>query len=149
MTFVIHGATGAQGAPILAGLTRLGKRAVAAVRNTSAVKDLPSIAVDNTSVDSLAEAYEGANGVFVHLPVVAESDRLQYASDIAEAIARAKPRLVVISTSGWVVDEPNFALQNPPESAIATLIREVQHAGVSLAVVAPPCFLRSYSTLSY
>jgi uncharacterized protein YbjT (DUF2867 family) len=143
MTYVIHGATGAQGAPILARLTHSGKRAVAAVRNTSAVNDLPSIAVDNASVDSLTEAYRGADGVFIHLPVVAEADRLQYARNIAQAIARTKPRRVVISTSGWVVDEPNSPLQNPPESAIATLIREVQQTGVSLAVVAPRLFFEN------
>lgn len=143
MTYVIHGATGAQGAPVLARLTRSGKRAVAAVRNTSAVKDVPAIAVDNSSVDSLAAAYKGAEGVFVHLPIVAEADRLQYAHNIAQAIARAKPRRVVISTSGYVVDEPNSTLQYPPESAIATLIREVKQTGVSLAVVAPRLFLEN------
>ena len=143
MSYVIHGATGAQGGPILARLTRSGKRAVAAVRNTSAVKDLPTIAVDNASVDSLTAAYRGAEGVFVHLPVVSEADRLQYARNIAQAIARAKPQRVVISTSGWVVDEPNSPLQSPPESAISTLIREVQQTGVSVAVVAPRLFFEN------
>ncbi len=143
MTYVIHGGTGAQGAPVLAHLIRSGKRAVAAVRNTSAVKDMPAVAVDNASVDSLAAAYEGADGVFIHLPVVAEADRLSYAQNIAMTIARAKPRRVVISTSGWVVDEPDSALQNQPESAISTLIREVQKTGVSLAVVAPRLFFEN------
>ena len=137
MTYVIHGATGAQGGPLLARLTGSGQRAVAAVRNTVAAKGVPAVAVDNASVDSLAAAYEGAKGVFIHLPVVAEANRLQYARNIAQAVGRAKPRRVVISTSGWVVDEPNSPLQNPPDSAIATLIREVQQTGVSLAVVAP------------
>ena len=143
MTFVIHGATGAQGAPLLARLNRSDQRAVAAVRNTAALKDVPAVAADNASVDSLAAAYEGAQGVFVHLPVVAEADRLQYAHNIAQAIARARPRRVVISTSGWVVDEPDSPLQNPPESAISTLIREVQQTGVSLAIVAPRLFFEN------
>lgn len=143
MEFVIHGATGAQGGPLLVRLTRSGRQAVAAVRNTAAVKDLPAVAVDNASVDSLAAAYEGAQGVFIHLPVVAEADRLQYAYNIAQAIGRAKPKRVVISTSGWVVDEPNSPLQNPPDSAIATLIREIQQTGVSLAVVAPRLFFEN------
>jgi uncharacterized protein YbjT (DUF2867 family) len=143
MTYVIHDATGAQGAPVLARLTKSGKHAVAAVRNTSAIKDAPAIAVDNASVDSLAAAYTGAEGVFVHLPVVAEADRIQYARNIAQAIARAKPRRVVISTSGGVVDEPDSPLQSPPESAISTLIREIQQTGVSLAVVAPRLFLEN------
>ena len=143
MSYVIHGATGAQGGPLLACLTQSGKRAVAAVRDTSVVKDVPAIAVDNASVDSLVAAYQGAEGVFIHLPVVAEADRLQYARNIAQAIGRAKPQRVVISTSGWVVDEPSSPLQNPPESAISTLIREVQQTGVSLAVVAPRLFFEN------
>lgn len=143
MTYVIHGATGAQGAPLLERLTNSGRRAVAAVRNTAVVKDIPSVAVDNASVASLAAAYEGAKGVFVHLPVVSEADRLEYAHNIAQAIARVKPPRIVISTSGWVVDEPESPLQNPPESAISTLIREVQATGVSLAVVAPRLFFEN------
>ena len=143
MTYVIHGATGAQGGPLLARLTKAGKPAVAAVRNVAAANGVPAIAVDNASVDSLAAAYQGADGVFIHLPVVAEADRLQYARNIAQAIARAKPQRVVISTSGWVVDEPASPLQSPPESAISTLIREVQQTGVSLAVVAPRLFFEN------
>ncbi|MCV0437042.1 MAG: NmrA family NAD(P)-binding protein [Hydrogenophaga sp.] len=143
MSYVIHGATGAQGAPLMSRLHLSGKRAVAAVRNTSVVRDMPAVAVDNASVISLAAAYEGAKGVFIHLPVVAEADRLQYARNIAQAIGRARPQRVVISTSGWVVDEPDSPLQNPPDSAIATLVREVQQTGVSLAVVAPRLFFEN------
>ena len=143
MTYVIHGATGAQGAPLLARLSQAGKPAVAAVRNTTAVKGAPAVEVDNASVDSLAAAYEGAAGVFIHLPVVAEAERLQYARNIAQAIARAKPKRVVISTSGVVIDEPDSPLQSPPESAISTLIREVQQTRVSLAVVAPRLFFEN------
>lgn len=143
MTYVIHGATGAQGGPLLARLTRSGKRAVAAVRNPSAIPHTLSVAVDNTSIDSLTQAYQGADGVFVHLPVVAETDRLVYARNIAQAVGRARPARVVVSTSGWVVDEPGSPLQNPPDSAVATLIREIQQTGVSLAVVAPRLFFEN------
>jgi len=143
MTYVIHGATGAQGGPLLTRLTQSGHRAVAAVRNPSAMKGVPAVAVDNASVESLAQAYQGADGVFVHLPVVAEADRLTYARNIAQAVARARPARVVISPSGWVVDEPESPLQNQPDSAIATLIREIQQAGISLAVVAPRLFFEN------
>ncbi len=143
MTYVIHGATGAQGAPILERLVRAGKHAVAAVRRPSDVTGRPAVEVDNASVDSLIAAYQGADGVFIHLPVTAEAGRLQYARNIAQAIGRARPQRVVISTSGWVVDEPQSPLQNPPESAIATLLREVAQTGVSLAVVAPRLFFEN------
>lgn len=143
MNFVIHGATGAQGAPVLARLAQAGHRAVAAVRNVGAVKDAPAIATDNDSVDSLVAAYRGVDGVFVHLTVTAESDRLRHAENVARAIGIARPKRVVISTSGWVVDEPGTALQHPTEGAIATLIRKTQETGVSTAVVAPRLFLEN------
>lgn len=143
MTYVIHGATGAQGAPLLARLIRSGRNAVAAVRSVAAVNAVPAVAVDNASVDSLAEAYRGAEGIFVHLPVVSETDRLQQAHNIALAIKRSRPRRVVISTSGWVVDEPNSPMQSPPDSAIMTLIREARDTKVPLAVVAPRLFFEN------
>lgn len=143
MTYIVHGATGAQGAPLFNRLARSGKRAVAAVRNTVAVKDMPAVAVDNASVDSLAAAYRDADGVFVHLPLASEAERVRYAHNIAQAIARAKPRRVVISTSGYGVDEPGSPTLTPPESAVAVLIREVERTGVSVAVIAPRLYLEN------
>lgn len=143
MTYIVHGATGAQGAPLFNRLVRSGKRAVAAVRNTSAVKDMPAVAVDYASVDSLAAAYRDADGVFVHLPLAPEADRVRHAHNIAHAIARAKPRRVLISTSGYVVDEPGSPTQIPPENAVSVLIREVGRTGVSLAVLAPRLYLEN------
>lgn len=143
MSFVIHGATGAQGGPLFARLLKGGKPAVAAVRNISAAQGRPAVAIDNASAESLAAAYQGAEGVFVHLPVTAEADRLEHARNIARAIGMARPKRVVISTSGWVVDEPQSPLQNPSESAITTLIRETERTGVSMAVVAPRLFFEN------
>ncbi|MFG6461489.1 SDR family oxidoreductase [Roseateles sp. DXS20W] len=143
MTYVIHGATGAQGGPLLARLLQAGHRAVAATRRPPVAGGLPAVVADHDSVESLVAAYRGAQGVFVHLPVTAEADRLRHARNMASAIAIARPRRVVISTSGWVVDEPGSPMQNPPESAIATLIRETEASGVSTAVVAPRLFLEN------
>lgn len=143
MNFVIHGATGAQGGPLFERLVKAGKPAVAAVRNAGARQGMPVVAVDNGSVDSLVAAYRGASGVFVHLPVAPEPERLRYAQNIARAIGIAKPKRAVISTSGWVVDQPGSPLQNPPESAISTLIRATEESGVSLAVVAPRLFFEN------
>ena len=143
MTYVIHGATGAQGGPLLARLLQAGHRAVAATRRPSVASGLPAVVADHDSVESLVAAYRGAQGVFIHLPVTAEVDRLRYARNMVSAIAMARPRRVVISTSGWVIDEPGSPVQNPPESAIATLIRETEAIGVSMAVVAPRLFFEN------
>ena len=143
MTFIIHGATGAQGGPLIKRLLAAGQPALAAVRKASSANGLPRVVVDNASVDSLVAAYRGADGVFFHLPLASEADRLQYAHNFAQAIAQARPARVVISTSGYVVDEPGSPTQVADDSAVATLVREVARTGVSFAVVAPRLYLEN------
>ncbi|MCC8536606.1 SDR family oxidoreductase [Xanthomonas axonopodis pv. poinsettiicola] len=142
MTYIIHGATGAQGAPLLNALSQAGKHAVAAVRNTDAAVG-PSVQIDNTSVQSLVEAYRGAHGVFVHLPQAPEDVRVAHANNMIQAIDTAKPARVLISTSGSIVDAPGHTLQAAPDSAIAILIDGVQRSGVSSAVIAPRLYLEN------
>lgn len=143
MTFIIHGATGAQGGPLIKRLRAAGKPVLAAVRNTAAAGDLPSAVVDNASVDSLVAAYRGAQGVFFHLPLASEADRLQYARNFALAIALARPERVVISTSGYDIDESTAPSESAGDSAIALLVREVARSGVSFAVIAPRLYLEN------
>ena len=143
MTYIIHGATGAQGAPVLTQLLAAGKHAVAVVRHPDAHTGTAAIRVDNTSVQSLTEAYRGAEGVFIHLPVAPEEARLAQANAIVAAIAAARPTRVVISTSGSIVDAPGNALQAPASAAITVLIEGVQATGVSTAIVAPRLFLEN------
>ncbi|MFA1729216.1 SDR family oxidoreductase, partial [Xanthomonas nasturtii] len=142
VTYIIHGATGAQSAPLLNVLSQAGKHAVAAVRNTDAVAG-PSVQVDHRSVRSLTDAYRGAHGVFVHLPQAPEDVRVAYANNIVQAIDTAKPARVLTSTSGSIVDTPGSALQAAPDSAIAILIDGVQRSGVSSVVIAPRLYLEN------
>ncbi|MCC4601145.1 NmrA family NAD(P)-binding protein [Xanthomonas melonis] len=142
MTYIIHGATGAQGAPLLKLLLQAGKNAVAAVRKADAAAG-PSVQIDNGSIQSLTDAYRGALGVFVHLPQALEDVRVAYANNIVHAIAAAKPARVLISTSGSIVDDPGSPLQVVPDSAIALLIDGVQRSGVSSAVIAPRLYLEN------
>ncbi len=142
MTYIIHGATGAQGAPLLNVLLQAGKHAVAAVRNADGATG-PSVQIDNGSVQSLIDAYRGAHGVFVHLPQAPEDLRVAYATNIVQAIDAARPARVLISTSGSIVDNPGNPLQAAPDSAIALLIDGVQRSGVSSAVIAPRLYLEN------
>lgn len=143
MPYIIHGATGAQGAPLQALLLASGRDALAAVRDPARAEGRPAIQVDNASVESLTAAYTGADGVFVHLPQTAEPARLQQANNIADAIAAARPERVVISTSGAIIDAPGSALQVSADSAIGTLIRRIADSGVSHAVIAPRLYLEN------
>lgn len=144
MTFIVHGATGAQGSPVLSGLRTAGKQVRAAARHTGSIPDgIDAVAVDLADSDALVAAYEGAEGVFVHLPMGSPDQVPTYVHAIVQAVAKARPGRVVISTSGQIVDAPDSPLQAPAESPIMTLIREVEATGVSTAVVAPRLYLEN------
>ncbi len=142
MSYFVHGATGAQGFPVLSALQAAGQPAVAAVRDTTTVPDgFASTAVNLADADSLAAAYTGAEGVFVHLPLGAPTDLEIYAKAVAAAVAAARPHRVVISTSGQIVDQPGTPLQAAPETPVVQLIRDLEASGVPTAVVAPRLYL--------
>ena len=144
MADIIHGATGAQGSPVLSALTSAGRSAVAAVRHPEAVPaGVVARQVDLASADSLASAYEGADGVFVHLPIGAPEAAAAQARAVVEAVTRARPGRVVISTSGQIVDQPGSPLQAPADSPVMTLIDGVTGSGVPTAVVAPRLYLEN------
>ncbi|MDX2936786.1 SDR family oxidoreductase [Streptomyces ipomoeae] len=137
MTYVIHGATGAQGAPVVAALTAAGKSVTAVTRNEHAVVDGARVvsAAYSSAVD-LTDAYRGAAGVFVHLPVAAEEDRRLFADNILTAVREARPDRVVFSTSGFPTD-PAIG------GAAATLAAGLADSGVSHAVIAPELYLEN------
>lgn len=144
MADIVHGATGAQGSPILSALTSAGRTAIAAVRHPEAVPDgIVARQVDLASVASLASAYKGADGVFVHLPMGAPEAAAAQARAVVEAVAQARPGRVVISTSGQIVDLPGSPLQATADSPIMTLIDGVTGSGVPTAVVAPRLYLEN------
>ncbi|PAZ11383.1 hydroxylase [Streptomyces sp. SA15] len=137
MTYVIHGATGAQGAPVVTALTAAGKSVAALTRNPDAAVDGARVVAANySSVTDLTDAYRGADGVFVHLPVGAEEDRLAFANNILAAVRAARPGRVVFSTSGFPID-PAIG------GAAATLAAGLTDSGVSHAVIGPELYLEN------
>jgi len=139
MTYLIHGATGAQGSPVVASLTKSGASIAAAVRDPSTYSgDGTAVAVDLTSVASLAAAYEGVDGVFVHLPIGTGEQQLAHARNIVAAVDEARPARVVVSTSGYSTDAEGDD-QNP----VGVLMRGLVATGVSVAVVAPRLYLEN------
>ncbi len=130
MAYVIHGVRGAEGGPIKARLLAAG----IAVSNSPPPFD---------SVEALTAAYREADGLFIHLPLAPEPVRLDYARNIAKAIGVAKPKRVVVSTSGSIVDQLGTPLQASADSAIMTLIQGIERSGVSSAIVAPRLYLEN------
>ena len=144
MVDIIHGATGAQGSPVLSALTAAGRTAIAAVRHPEAVPGgIAARQVDLASADSLASAYEGADGVFVHLPMGAPETAAAQARAVVEAVTRARPGRAVVSASGQVVDQPDSSLMAAADSPIMMLIRGLADSGVPTAVVAPRLYLEN------
>lgn len=141
MTYLVHGATGAQGSPVLSALRARGEHAVAAAREAHRAPG-ESVSADFADTDSLARAYRAADGVFVHLPMGPVNVVGGYADAIVAAVERARPARVVISTSGQIVDEDS-PLQVAPGSPVSRLIRGVEGAGVSTAVIAPRLYLEN------
>lgn len=144
MAYIVHGATGAQGSPVLSALTSAGRNAVAAVRHPEAVPaGIAARQVDLASAESLVSAYEGADGVFVHLPLGTPEAAAAQARAVVEAVTRARPGRVVISASGQIVDQPGSPLQAPADSPIMTLIDGATGSGVPTAVVASRLYLEN------
>lgn len=137
MNYVIHGATGAQGSPLFKKLLKQGRNAVAAVRGPASLQGVPAASIDLSSVESLADIYKGAEGVFIHLPLGSETARSIFAHNIAKAIGIAKPARIVVSTSGGELGAPS------DERALPTLVRELEKTGVSMAVIAPQLYLEN------
>jgi uncharacterized protein YbjT (DUF2867 family) len=137
MTYVIHGATGAQGAPVVSALAAAGKPVTAVTRNEHTVVDgARVVAAAYSSPTDLTDAYRGAAGVFVHLPVASEEDRQIFAGNILTAVRAARPARVVFSTSGFPID-PAIG------GAAATLAAGLADSGVSHAVIAPELYLEN------
>ncbi|MCI2957032.1 NmrA family NAD(P)-binding protein [Agromyces atrinae] len=136
MAIIVHGATGAQGAPVAAALTRSGKTITAAVRNPDTYTAGLAIAIDTSDVDSLISAYRGAEGVFVHIPLGSPAQQLEQAHIIASAVDQARPAYVVFSTSG-------YPLGDGEDSPHGVLARALAATGVPTAVVAPRLYLEN------
>ncbi|MFI5681125.1 NmrA family NAD(P)-binding protein [Streptomyces cellulosae] len=145
MTYMIHGATGAQGAPVVAALAAARKPVTALTRNAgTVVEGARVLAVDYSSTADLTAAYRGAEGVFVHLPVAPEEDRLAYARNTVAAIREARPARVLFSTSGGIVSADGDS--NPDdsaESAVSVLAAGLADSGVSYAVIEPRFYLEN------
>ncbi|WP_416970822.1 SDR family oxidoreductase [Streptomyces sp. 4F14] len=137
MTYVIHGATGAQGSPVAAALVAAGKSVIALTRNADTVVDgARTVAVDASSLDALTAVYREAEGVFVHLPMASEENRQTYARTIVAAVRAARPARVVFSTSG-------APLIPGSTDAVATLAGGLADSGVAHAVITPTLFLEN------
>jgi uncharacterized protein YbjT (DUF2867 family) len=109
-TIVVHGATGAQGAPVLSRLLEAGHRVRAAVRDTGSAglhPDTEPVFADLLDSSSLTAAYEGADAVVVHLPLEFAADRaVAQAESVLRALSDAKVPRVVFNSGALLPAQP-------------------------------------------
>lgn len=110
MIVVVHGATGAQGRPVVRRLTAGGHTVRALARRPDPAR-IPDGAVpvhgDAADPDALARAYDGADAVVVVLPGGAADDvAVAQADAILTALNRARVPRAVFNAGGGVWDDP-------------------------------------------
>lgn len=124
MTYVVHGATGAQGSPVVAALAAAGRPVTALARRPESLPaGVQALPIDVASAEQLTAAYQGAAGVFLHFPVTGPELRSAYGAAVATALREARPARVVYSTSGMPVEDE--------------VVKALDEAGVSYAIIAP------------
>ena len=147
MTYIVHGATGAQGSPVYNALAAAGKTPLAAVRNPESLPEgLRGIRVDLTDAATLIDAYTDVDGVFLHLPVTTPEQSRQQASAISSAIRQARPPRIVISTGGSIIDQPGSPVQVPENAPLNHILETIESEGISHAVLVPRLFLENLLT---
>lgn len=131
----VHGATGAQGRPLVDQFLTAGHQVRALARNP---RDLPSgahpVAADLSDADSLTEAYRGADTVVVQFPVLFSEEVLNQAANILKAVSRNEIQHVILNTSGGL---PNTRTGIPFLDARAQLRAELPNLVPTVSVISP------------
>lgn len=138
MTYLIHGATGAQGRPIVSAMMKRGHSVLAATRGNRSLEATNTVAIDLSSASDLERHYRDLDGVFVHLPLAAPDTQMRIAAAIGDALERTSVPRVVVSTSGYSL--PDVGEDPGPIGALA---RRLATIDASVAYVAPRLFFEN------
>jgi len=146
-TVLVFGSTGTQGRPVARLLLDAGYAVRAVTRNPEAAADLTArgaqtVAADLTDAAAVAAAAQGADRVFLHLPLSfgapGAGERARAAVD---ALAGAGVRQIVFSTSGPVPDEPQGI---PGLDDRVAVLRHVLGTGTG-TVLKPTGFMENFA----
>ncbi|MBP2471705.1 uncharacterized protein YbjT (DUF2867 family) [Crossiella equi] len=127
MTYLVHGATGAQGGPVADLLKAKGIDVRPLTRSVAELDD----------VAALTAAYAGVEGAFVHFPLTPDPEApARWAKAVAAAALAARPRRVVISSSGGDPADATSPLLTPDKAAALTsLAEELRAGGIAVTLV--------------
>lgn len=131
----VHGATGAQGAPVVRHLLSSGHRVRAIARNP---RGLPvgaePITADLRDTEALAAAYTDVHAVVVQLPLVFDATATAQAESVLAAVEKAGVARVVFNPGGPVPDRPVDA---PFVDARVLLRSRLSEVVATVSLVAP------------
>jgi uncharacterized protein YbjT (DUF2867 family) len=137
---MVLGATGDQGAPLVARLLEAGYRVTAGTRRpVPDFPELPTVPADITDPASLARAFDGQDALAMHLPF--EFDRAVAAShgrNIAQAAQAAGLRKIVFNTSCFVADQD---LDLSAHDGRRDIERALADTGISCVFIEPVVFM--------
>ncbi|QBJ96092.1 hydroxylase [Rhodococcus sp. ABRD24] len=145
MTYAVHGAAGAQGSPVLSALVASGAEVRALTRDRSKTfAGAVTTVVENNSAETLAAAYTGVDGVFVHLPLAGDPQTpSRHVRNIVAAAASARPARMVVSTSGTAIGDSASPLAGPNTPILTELVDGLASAGITVTVLSPRLFLEN------
>lgn len=136
MTIIVHGATGAQGSPIRNALMKAGWD-VRALSRTGSPADPAVVGVDLADPVALTAAYDGAEGVFYHLPMGGTPEQeTRWNDSVATAAITQGVRHVVVSSSGR-------PLGTPPAQGLDRLIARLRDANIKVTALATHFYLEN------
>lgn len=137
-TVAVHGATGAQGRPVVEKLLAAGYavRAISRSGRTEGIDDsVIGISSDLLDVTTLANAYAGVAAVIIVLPGGATDDTAtKHAETILEALKRAQVPRAIFNSSGGLWDAPTGV---PMIDARTLLAQNLSTAVPHSTVIAP------------
>ncbi len=136
----VHGASGAQGGPVVAKLEQLGYRPVGLARE--ATMGSSSQAVNLADVDSVRTVYADADAIFVQVPLGDGPTRARQFRTIAAALEGTLVQRLVITDSA-VTGDPAAYAPDGPEPALAELVNTARGLGISHAVIRSKIFLEN------
>lgn len=140
----IFGASGAQGAPVVAAALAAGYAVRAVSRSaTDAVTDgrVEHVRVDLADPAGVAHALDGVDAAFVHIPIGAPPDvRMHHLATVLDAAKASGLPKLVFSTSGHT--NRRFG-DSPVVAANAEMAERVLASGVPSVVLAPTVYLEN------
>ncbi|TCO57094.1 SDR family oxidoreductase [Actinocrispum wychmicini] len=126
-TVAVHGATGAQGRPVVRQLVANGHQVRAITRRIADLAD----------VDALTEAYRDVDTVVLQMPLAFDDTPLRQAESVLAALGKAGVPCVVFNTSGVL---PEAQVGVPFVDARVRLRTELPTVVDTVAVLAPAAF---------